>query len=226
MRKLTASLLLAAAGALASCSSDVMPVEACNYDIVCLQSQSSETGSVFSMYLPDSDREIVYTEQRAVIDNSAVPVGNRVMIAYFTDTPYVSGNITVRGYSPIHNANLLMSTDGIDNTLDDWRRDGIYLYSIWRSGRYINLRARLTYSTEPRELMLVVDAADVEAKNPCPTLRLVYRLSEPVENFERQQYASFDIGVLWDAPWIEGVVVELANTNLDVDRFTFAKNQN
>lgn len=228
MRNLIAFFSLAAVILLSSCGNDgAGEAVVCSYDIVCLKDQTAAAGSVFSMYLPDSDREIVYTDSRAVIDTSAVAIGDRLMIAYVTEgEPYESGNVTVRGYTPVHNSMLMVSPGGIENTLADWRRDGIYLYSIWRSGNFINVRARLTYSSESREFVLVVDADEVDAKVPVPTARLVHRMAQPVENFERQIYSSFDIGALWNLPWIEGLKVELANTNLKTDTFTFTKNKN
>ena len=196
----------------------------CSYDIVCLKEQSDERGSVFSLYRPDGSKEIIYTDPRAVVDLSKISVGDRLMLAYIPHgIPYESGTITTRGYSTIYNSELMVSPKGTENSLEDWRRDGVFLYSIWRSGNYLNVRARLTYSEESREFLLVVDAADVEARNPVPTVRLVHRMSKPVENFERQLYSSFDISALWGQPWIRGIKVELANTNLDTDTFIFIK---
>ncbi len=227
MRNLTLLLSLAVVILLSSCSGDdAGEAVVCNYDIVCLKDQSAATGSVFSMYLPDSDREIIYTDSRAVIDTAAVAIGDRLMIAYVADgVPYESGDVKVRGYNTVYNSMLMVSAGGIENTMADWRRDGIYLYSIWRSGDFINVRARLTYSSEPREFVLVVDADEIDAKVEVPVARLVHRMALPVENFERQIYSSFDIGALWHLPWIKGLKIELANTNLTTDTFTFTKNQ-
>ena len=226
MRNLIALFSLAVIMLMSSCTGDDSgETVVCNYDIVCLIGQSPASGSVFSMYLPDSDREIIYTDSRAVIDTSAVAIGDRLMIAYVADgQPYESGNVTVRGYTPVHNSVLMVSPGGIENTMADWRRDGIFLYSIWRSGNFINVRARLTYSSDPREFVLVIDADEVDAKVPVPTARLVHRMAQPIENFERQIYSSFDIGALWNLPWVQGLKIELANTNLTTDTFIFTKN--
>lgn len=227
MRALTISCMTALAMTVVSACAegDKGPSVACSYDIVCFDSQTDEGGSVFTMCLPDDDREIVYTDPRKVIDTSIVPEGNRLMLAYVPENePYQSGRVTVRGYSSIHNASLMVSRDGVDNDMADWRRDGIYLYSIWRSGDYINVRARLTYSSESREFALVVDEAELDAKVPVPTARLVHRMSKPAPNFERQTYSSFDIGALWRLQWIKGLKVMLENTNLETDTFIFTKN--
>lgn len=209
-----------------SCSDDQKnESDPCNYDIVCLKEQTAEGGSIFSMYLPDDNCEIVYRDSRAVIDTSIVAVGNRLMLAYESqNAPYESGPIRARGYTPIYNSPLMVSVTGIENSIPNWRRDGIYLYSIWRSGDYINIRARLTFTDEAREFVLVIDEEDIHTKNPFPVLHLVHRMTEPLENFQRQIYASFDIGALWHSEWINGVIVKLSNTNLETDSFTFTKN--
>lgn len=208
-----------------SCGSDGDAVSTpVSYDIVQLKSQTAEEGSVFSLYLPGSTEEIVYTDNRAVIDTSKVAIGERLLLGYVPGgAPYVSGKVETRGYSLIQNGLLLVSMDGVDESMPDWRRDGIYLYSIWRSGDFINVHARFTYSEKPRSLSLVVDKEDVAARNPHPTLRLVYRMDVPDENFEREGYSSFDISALWNCGWITGVTVELANTNLEIDKFSFEK---
>lgn len=226
MRHLTAYIIAAISMLCVSCAEgDNGPSVACSYDIVCLGSQTAEHGSVFSMYLPDSDREIVYTESRAVIDTSVVKVGDRLMLGYVPEgKPYESGRVTVKGYTPIHNSPLMVSSGGVENELPDWRRDGVYLYSIWRAGDYINVRARLTYSDKPREFVLVVDTDEIRAKVPVPTARLVHRLEVAKPNFERQVYTSFDISPLWWQTWIKGLRVLVSNTNLETDTFIFTKN--
>ena len=69
MRNLIAFFSLAAVTLLSSCGNDgAGEAVVCSYDIVCLKDQTAAAGSVFSIYLPDSDREIVYTDSRAVSD--------------------------------------------------------------------------------------------------------------------------------------------------------------
>ncbi|MCH5247069.1 MAG: hypothetical protein J1E99_02815 [Muribaculaceae bacterium] len=227
MKKLLNSLFLISIAVLFfSCSNDSGPFEDefVNYDIMQLVSQNKEKGTTFSFYVAGNNDEVIYTDVREVIDTTKVKLGDCLLLGYKTmNKPYESGNIIAIGYTPILNDKLRVSEDGVDNEMPDWKRDGIYLYSIWRMGNFINVHGRLVYSDEDKELVVVIDRKDVNQENPLPTLRLIHRTFDPVENFEREFYASFDISAIWKFDWLEGVQVELNNLNLKQDTFLFYK---
>lgn len=207
-----------------SCRDDSGPYQEqfVSYDIVQFVDQSNEGGTEFSFYLPDNMNEMIYITSGAVIDTTKVKPGERLLLGYIPETiPHVSGHIKATGYSPIHNDALRVSERGLENEMPDWKRDGIYLYSIWRMGPFINLHGKTVYSTDGRQFMILIDRSDVDDKNPAPVLRIVNRMINPVDNFQREFYASFDLTNLWAKEWIEGATVELNNTNLPNDKFYF-----
>lgn len=209
-------------GVISGCSSKTDNAETfISYDIVKLEAQGA-SGTSFVLYRPNSDDPIVYTDSRKVINTSLVPVGNRLMLGYIpAGAPYQSGPITAQGYSVINNDTLrVYAPEVFDN--DDWRRDGIYIYSIWRTGPYLNVHGKVAF-TDVAILRLGMVETDLEDNTPVPTLYLLYRMNNPVDNFEREFYASFDMSNLWENEWCEGIEVNVENTNLLQDKFIFSK---
>lgn len=195
-----------------------------SYDIVQLVSASRADGTVFSIYKPGSDKEILYTDARGVvIDTTKVPVGNRMLLGYVPETtPYVTGKITATGYTPIHNDTIKAFAGG-DISDIGWNDNGIYVYSVWRMGPFLNIHGKVTYSTQNVRLMLLIDQKDLKDETPMPNVYLTYMMDVPADNFEREFYASFYISPLWDKEWIEGFALNVNNTNLPVNIFKFEK---
>jgi len=104
---------------------------------------------------------------------------------------------------------------------DAWDKDRVYVYSAWRTGRYINVHVRLTYSPEPRIFCLAVDPSTLGTA--WPDVYLVHVIDGDVDNHDRAYYASFDIDAVWSRPGVEGVRLHIANSNLDKQIFTFPK---
>lgn len=218
-------IFLALFWSLSSCSDNDGPHadEFVSYDIVKLSSINN-TGTIFDIYLPNSDEIITYTDTRgAVIDTTKVALGERLLLGYVPESvPYVSGNVKATGYRAIYNEALYVDTnDFFAKPLNT--SEGIYLYSLWRTGPYLNVHGKVTYTKEGSTLMLSINGRDLDNKNPCPRLLLSYLMAEPVPNFQREFYASFDISELWDNPWCEGFEVELDNLNLEKSVFEFSK---
>ena len=208
-------------GVVSGCSKNVPDSDTfVSYDIVKLESQSA-SGSTFVLYRPNSDEPIVYTESRQVIDTLQVPVGNRLMLGSVpAQAPYKSGPITAKSYSVINNDTLRLYKDEVfDN---DWQRDGIYVFSIWRTGNYLNVHGKVT-QTNVAILKLGMTQTDWERQNPMPQLYLFYRMNTPTPNYQREFYASFDLSPLWLQEWCEGIELNVANTNLKQDKFIFSK---
>lgn len=206
------------ATAMASCG-DSGPYndEVTSYDIVKFESQD-KTGSVYTVYKPQSVSPVTYWAMHQLIDTAHVKVGERLLLAYVpaTGVPYQSGNITVKGYSPINNDTIRA---GYIAKHPDWNRDPVYMMSAWLAGDYLNVHCRLTYDTEPRTFRLLADSLSLDS--PMPECYLMHTMQEPSVNFMRSYYVSFDISPLKAREGCRGLTLNLNNSNLPVNTFTF-----
>lgn len=188
-------------------------------DIVQLTA-STPSGSEFAIYRENAP-DIILNAIGAKIDPSRVKIGESLMITYtMADGSEVlrSGDINLHSYYAINNSPLIR---GDIAQFPDWDKDEVYLISIWRAGDKIDLRCRLTYDTNPRTFTLLLDQST--ADEPIPDLYLVHQLQKPVESFDRNYYASFDISDLWKQATCEGVTVHIANSNLPQREYRFTK---
>lgn len=192
-----------------------------SYDIVQLTANGTDA-TVFTMYRPDNDEPIIYTDSRN-LKLGDLEIGDRLLLGYVTEgKPYVSGPIRAVAYSLIQNDDLTVYDQPSDVPATS-QVEGIYIYSVWRMGRFINVHGKTVYSDDDTNLALGVVRDDVEAQSGMLQLYLTYTMERPVENFRRDFYASFDIGEVWLQPWCNGVTVNVNNTNLPVNQFQFNK---
>lgn len=193
-----------------------------NYDIVIFESQTAEEGLSFKMYLPDSDTPIIYSDVRNSISLKNVSEGDRLLLGYMAEKgPYVSGPITVKGYNIIGNGTLAI-VEGDRWLPDNYTSTGIYIYSLWRMGQYLNVHGRIVYDPSGASMNLVVSQSEMSG-SACPELNLIYGMKTPRDNYEREFYASYDIGSLWNDESYNGFVVNVDNTNLTTNKFSFTK---
>lgn len=220
------AILLIAGAFIVSCSDDKGPFqeEFVNYDIVQLTGGNKTDGTTFGLYLPESNDPITYTDPRGlVIDTNKVAVGDRLMLGYIAHNgPYVDGVIEATGYTPILNDTLVINQES-SITWDDWHTHGIYVYSIYRMGPFINVHGKVTYSDSETSLQLIIDGEDIANSTSNPELYLVYSMSDDKPNFQRNFYASFDISALWANEWCREVVVNVNNINLPTSSFVFSR---
>lgn len=196
-----------------------------NYDIVQVANADNSNGTDFLLYRPNSDEPVTYHDTRNVLSQLPVDNGDRVLIAYTCEQePYVTGNINVTGYSTIYNSRLIDSNELADYEPAEWEQKGIYLYSIWRAGPFLNVHAAADYADDGTALILTVNADDYLQQTPTPRLDLSFRMQNPVTNYRKEFYASFDISELWNNSWCTGIEVTLQNTNLNRNIFNFTKN--
>ncbi len=147
--------------------------------------------------------------------------GQRMLLAYEPASgqgAYESGEIVMRAVSSI-NTDEVRIVD--KEEIEGWNQDPVFLFSLWRTGNYINLHCRLPFSEKPRRFGLV--AKDNTVDHDMVDLFLVHQLKEPVTAFERVYYASFDISAIWNLPTCKGVRIHLANSNLNVNTFELLK---
>lgn len=215
-------LLLLFSLILLSCSDDSGidgPVDMQLWDIVTYTGRQSDNGgSVFTFRQVDDSPEIVLTSDKVLPDD--VEAGTRLMIRYIPESgeSYKSGPVRLLGASKINQGSA--ETEWKDE-YGDWNRDKVFLYSLWRTGTYLNFHLRLTYSAEPRIFTLVLDPATKDSD--VPEFYLVHIMAKETDSHDRAYFASFDIGRIWSDPAVRGVKIHVANTNLDKQCFEFFK---
>lgn len=190
------------------------------YDIVTFESTGAE-GSVFTFQKSGDSPLIKLDAIGFELDTEKVSLGSRVLLGYYPKSgeAYVSGKIDVSGVGLINNDTTVVRP--IERY--DWQANPVYLYALWRTGKYLNLHARLEYSSEPRMFGLVVDSLTLD--DEIPQLYVVHNLMGQPENFERETYASFDIENVWNRPGCQGITVYVEDLNLGQDEYTFMKSK-
>lgn len=147
--------------------------------------------------------------------------GTRMLLLYQPDAgqgAYESGPVVMRGVRAINNGVVSVADK---DEIEGWNTDPVFVYSIWRSGKYVNIHCRLPFSETPRYFGLVATESTVD--NDIVDIYLAHRLTEPVITYDRVYYASFDISEVWNRPTCKGVRLHVANSNLSKNIFEFLK---
>lgn len=201
----------AAAILLTACSHDGIDgeVDMTHYEFVTLNS-STPSGSTFELVGPDNSGSTFLHSTRS-LDPEQFPDGTRLIIAYTGPSGSGNSEIDLRSAVRIFNAPL-RDADAGDLSAPS---DPIYLMSMWRTGSFLNIRAMLPASSQPRIWRLVIDPAT--ASDPVPCLRLIHRLPDGLttdDTYMASSYSSFDISSLTSTPTATAFTVELLNSNL------------
>lgn len=193
------------------------PVEMTVYNIVTFE--GNEPGATFSYCPPGTDTPLTLRSAAAVDTAQATP-GSRVMLGYIPARE-TGGEITVKALGRV-TMPALTGTRGVPR---GWDADGVWVTSVWRSGQYVDMRLRLPYSTEARVFALAVDSTTLGS--PVPKLYLCHTLPEgvtPETTFSRNYYVSACVSPVWNRPEVEGIEINIANTNLpSLRQFIFMK---
>ena len=216
-----APALIAASAALTGCvNADTIdgPVEMTVYNIVTFE--GNEPGATFSYCPPGTDTPLTLRSAEA-IDPEQATAGKRVIIGYVPARD-ASGTIALKALARV----TMPELTGCQGVPRGWDADGVWVTSVWRSGQYVDMRLRLPYSAEPRMFALAVDSTTLGS--PVPRLYLCHKLPEGVTadaTFSRNYYVSACVSPVWDRPEVEGIEINIANTNLpSLRQFTFMKN--
>ncbi len=218
--RLVTSVILALV--LTSCSEGGVdgPVAMTCTDIVTFE--GNDEGCARFSFRKVDDTPIITLTARGTIDEDEVPPGKRLLIYYNPpeNQAYTSGDITLLGAKSI-----TQSTVATEWSKDyaDWDRDRVYVYSAWRSGTYLNLHVRLTYSTEPRIFCLAADPQTLDSE--WPDVYLIHKMASETDSHDRAYYASFDLAPVWERQGVKGIRLHVANSNLDKHIFTFTRQQ-
>lgn len=211
---------IASTFSLASCREEGIdgPVDMTCTDIVTFT--GNEGGhATFTFNRVDDSPEIVLTSP-SPLNAEGIEAGTRLLIRYIPESnkAYTSGPIKLLGGYSVTQSPVVTTWK---EEYDRWDKDKVYVYSAWRSGHYLNMHVRLTYSTDPRIFCLAV--APGTADTPWPDVYLVHVISKDIDYHDRAYYASFDLSELWANPEVEGIRLHVANSNLDKQIFTFPK---
>lgn len=182
----------------------------------------NEEGRAVLLVRETSDAPEAKLRADRALTSDRLKAGDRTLITYTpangAGNPYEPGDISLRQALIITNGTV---TAAGRKEIEGLMSEGVYVYSMWRMGRYINLHCRLVYSTTPRHFGLMADEATLDSE--WPDVYLVHKLEEPTENHDRSYYASYDLGDVWERPTCKGVNIHVNNTNLQQDTFTFEK---
>ena len=172
--------------------------------------------SVFTFRKVD-DSPLITLTSRQTFDEDIAP-GTRMLIGYTNSTnePFVSGPVDLYMARRITQSAAVTTWEDV---YDLWDIDPVWLNSMWRSGEYINLRVRLTYTTEPRLFALVLEPRT--AQTEWPTFYVAHVMTEYPDYHDREYYASFDISEFRAKEGIKGVRVVINDTNIGKQIFTF-----
>ncbi len=189
------------------------------YDIVTFEG-NTDSGAQFTLLRQDDAPAVSLLARGTKVDTETIEPEKRVFIGYIpaSGEPYTSGDITLTGASAINNDVLRISS--LDS-IPAWDSDPIYLNSIWRTGNFINIYCRVSYSDEKRAFILMVDRATRD--DAIPQLYLVHNLLGEPQSFTRRAYLSVDISSLWSETSCHGVTVHLNDSNLPQNTYTFYK---
>lgn len=186
-------------------------------DIVTVESASEADGTLFTMQRYDDSPLISYTDSKWVAPEKIV--GQRVLIYYYTesDRPYESGEVKTVSVKQITNG----AVAGGDPTSPQWNADAVFLNSIWRTGIYLNMRMRVSYSAKPRYFALTADETTLNSEQP--QLYLVHNLDGEPQSYMSEIYASFDLSFVWDKASCRSVCVHVFDSNRPEQTYVFSK---
>jgi hypothetical protein len=205
---LTLSLLAGASMLLSSCSDskDKNENDDTLIDIVTLVS-TGDAGSLFT-FQQDGDSPLISLTSNYVIDSQYVKPGERMMIAYVptSGVAYQSGPINLVSYRDIINGKCL---EGTASEYSSWGTEEQQIYSLWRTGNYINVHAGAYVKSAPKRYILV---ADKETLNDAlPQLYLLFETDNNQSGALSAIYASFDISDIWNRSNVKGLRVHVNN---------------
>lgn len=203
-----------------ACSEDdVLNDTATLYDIATFDN-NTDAGAQFSLQRQNDSPTITLLARGATIDTDKIKPGTRLFIGYIpaSGESYTSGDITLITTNAINNDVLRISS--LDS-IPAWDGDPIYLNSIWRTGKYLNIYCRVSHSDAKRTFILLVDRAT--RGDSIPQLYLAHNLLGEPQSYTQRAYLSVDISSLWEEDTCNGVTVHVNDSNLSKESYTFLK---
>lgn len=180
---------------------------------------NTSDGARFS-YIAQGDGPIVDLQAQVLVDTVSMHAGDRVLLTYVPRDS--EGKISLLSAIRVNNG-VIQRKDA--KTLQGWDSDPLFVESMWRTGRYLNLRCKLLWAPEPRRYNLEVDTNAIFCD--IPDVYVAHEISDSTNRstaYMASNFASFDISALWDSPGVRGIKVHVNNSNLtDKTEFIFMK---
>lgn len=170
-------------------------------EVIAVYGGTGGEGSVFT-YQARGDSPEVTLRSSARCDG--VFEGERIMLRYtvLEEVSDVEKVIRIDGFSKIV-CDVLRQVDS--SVFGNMASTPVDMTSAWRSGNYLNVYCWVPYAGPKFQMLLVADSSTLD--DEIPVLRLVYSILEGEPSFERQCYASFDIGNLWQRESCRGIKI-------------------
>lgn len=213
-------VLIAAVGAFASCSDNDDDTLAPQLLEQIVTFAGNSEGRVNFQYQAEGDSPLITLWAAGRLDDKQTPEGTRLLLRYRipggTD-PAKGGEISVGSLRKI-------LTDTVAILPEAAPRGELYLYSIQRSGEYINMMTRMAATTDRHIALHTTGIADTEG-----IVDLYLSASEGTKEqtdsaYDATTWASVWIGPVWQQPGISGVRINLNNSNNPYrSSFTFKK---
>lgn len=206
--KLKYFLFLLPAFFLAACNSSSDPGEGqlvC-IDVVTLESNST-AGSIFSLQ-PYDDLPKVTLISTQQLEPKSFKEGTRIVIQYIpqSNQQYTSGNISILGASTTLGEGNPAEEADADET-NNWLSDKVNLGSVWRSGKYLNIRFSAESSGNPRDCRLYFDTTTLGDEYPVAYLVYFGQLGSMTQSYTF--FASYDIAEVWNKDNVRGIDVNV-----------------
>lgn len=168
---------------------------------------SNEQGSVFTLQ-KDGDSPLVTLTASTKIDTEKLKPGTRVIIQYVPtggQAVYESGSIQLYGVMQVTNGKV---EPAVKSEIDSWRSDRVKMYSMTRTGQYVNVWAEATLSREPQRFVIVADESTIG--DEYPELYLVFTTDNELGR-SYNLYGSFDLDEIWNLDTCKGVKINYAD---------------
>lgn len=173
--------------------------------------------AVFSMAQRDDAAEVTLLTSDSC--KLGMKRGQRLLLNYIPngDMSANQQTITPKSYTKAITDSLRYTSD-----VESIIMDSVRLKSIWRTGDYINLSSELKYTTQSRQLSLVMDKATWHTDTV--HCYLMHNMMNQQAYFWRKCYGSFYIGAVWKLATCRTVRVHINDVVYpDKDYYDFSK---
>lgn len=191
------------------------------YDIATLEF-SNEEGSTFTLRQENDSPIITLTFPGQTVNTEQVPLGTRVLIAYYPESglAYTSGQAKLYAIGYVYNSEI---EEGNAESTKQWQTMAQNMLGMWRTGNWINIQTQCTYvNNTPMTYDLVVDETTLDEEYP--QAYIIYIPTDAANALTRDFYATFDISSVWNRPNVKGLRIRVVENN-GPRTYSFIKNQ-
>ena len=201
INRITLSLIaFAAAATMTTACSDPNDDEPTVYtDIVSFTSQTDK-GSSFTLR-KEGDSPLVTLTSATRLRPQDFKTGTRIVLQYIPESgnQYESGPVRLYAAMNVQGSEVL---EGTAASTDNWASHGMMIYSVNRTGEFLNIFGQGKYSTKP-DFKLYIDSSTLDAEYP--EVHMVFRDDNQLMSSNHIVYGSFDISSVWERPTCKGI---------------------